>query len=293
MKLIQDETEINSGKNESLLIDSGLRKMGLSVKLYDYALEQYVSDGVKCIWGYSRKALPTLRKAGFFTYDRPMSVAFLSLGYKLDAKPSETTRAKKFKRLLVNFGLSLVSVYSKTVFTLRNKPKKVVDYKIESKLFNDRDIMTFYNNMIKETPHIIYLKQDQDFLDWRLGLSPFPATSFFIYKGDSLCGYIYLIQREERIDVIDYLFNSQQVGDLLMRELKNKIEETRGCKAVTYAGNKHNVLNKTVFRQLIRHGFLVTKGTNDFVLKLLDDSNNEYLLDISNWYMTGIWYEGN
>ena len=293
MKLIQDNIEIDSGKNESLLIDSSLRKMGLSVKLYQYALEQYVSDGVKCIWGYSRKALPTLRKAGFYTYYRPMSMAFLSLGFKLDARPTEKTLTNKLKRMLVNLGLSLVSVYSSSVFSMRNRSVNGTDYRIESKLLNDEDMTVFYQKMIKDAPHTIYLKQDMEYLNWRLGLSPVPATSIFIYQEDVLCGYIYMIFEEGRIDVIDCLFINRRVGDLLMRELQNKVRETISCKAVTYSGNKHNLLNKMVFRQLIRHGFIVTKGTNDFVLKLLDDSKHEGLLEISNWYMTGIWYEGN
>ena len=280
-----------SGKNESLLIEQELRNRGVSAELYKYSLTEYKKEQYCFLWGFSRKALPTLRKADFWVFSKPVSRAILSLSYYKTKDLITANDKPQLKDRLLYAGALLATAYSSAVFKMRSRLTDKNTLYSTNTILDDDDVCGLFQRFQERYPDMIYIEQNEVYYKWRIGKSPLPIHPIFLYDQKVLVGYIYICIRPNGLELIDFAFTTNKVGKVLLLHLYNFIGRTK-CGFVTYYGNKHNALNKRAFALLVRFGFIIMPGPNDFVLRLFDEDLGEEVLNITNWYITSLWYEG-
>lgn len=291
--LIFGSERIMSGKNESLLIDKEYRKKGLSGRLYDYALDVYKSTGYAFLWGFSRKALPTLKNADFLTFRRPMSRAILPLDFKMtfsllfsDKKASRLVFYKCLLLLAITYS-RIVWGIGKALFPIRNSHS----LQILERLTNDDDLHVYINSMSKLHPNMVFIDQDSKYLQWRLQDSPIPIQSIYLYSEGKIVGYMHLGIRDYGFEILDLLSNSAKETHILIDRARS-MSIKNGFGLILYTGNRYNRISNGILTLLRSSGYWIMPGVNDFVIRFFDRTSIAPLSEISNWYMTGIWFEG-
>lgn len=278
----------STGKNESLLIEKDYRKKGVFSGLYEFAFEEYAKAGFNFIWGFT-KAEGQFKKVGF-SYDRIIERAVLSLGYKDAIKLAKVNKASFWKSIVLRIGVWVMSVYSSLKFHLFNwNRKRNSFYSIHNELKAEEDLITFFSKICEENKELIHINYSKEFIDWRIKKSPNKILTFYAYRNNKLCGFLLVEVGKDYSDIIDFLYSEESCANELMKVLYETIKSQK-IKFVAYSGNKENDINRMVFKYLNRLGFYKIKGPNGFVLKVFRKIDAS--LDLKNWYITSLWYEG-
>lgn len=282
-----------SGKNESLLIRNEYRGSGLFRKLYDKALYESRKNGMYCIWGFSRKALGPLKRVGYTVVPDSIKLSVLSRSYESAIKLSKASSFSFFKSIFLKIGLVTATIYSLLVLNIRIKfpciSKSI--YNISDTMANKDDVENFYKRLQSKYKKMIYLFLDEEFINWRIDRSPVKFEKKFLYRNNALVGYYFISNRIDFLELADFTFEEINDGKVLFNELISYIK-TNKIGFISYTGNIRNELNQVQFKFLRRYGFIRVKGLNDFVLNV-DGFKYQGSLNIKNWYITGLWAEGN
>jgi GNAT superfamily N-acetyltransferase len=277
-----------TGKNESLLIEPEYRKKGVYTKLYEFAFEEYKKAGFMCIWGFT-KAQGPFKNIGF-SFDIIIARSILPLDFKVALKLAKVNKFSAVKAFAFKVASIALSAVSNITFTVKAKTIKLDStISIYNKLKSESDISTLFSFICKTQPELIHINFNESYLNWRIGKSPNKIFCFYAYSGDELQGYLFLEKSIDYFDILDFTFLSKSAGSKLMKALFNLVHEER-IGFISYSGNTLNSLNQKAFNFLHKFGFYRVKGPNGFVLKIF--KNIESSMDLKNWYITSLWYEG-
>ena len=100
------------------------------------------------------------------------------------------------------------------------------------------DIKILYSRIRLKYPDIIYIDQDEQYINWRIYKNPNVACkTYFLYEGDLLTGYCYMSVNQNKSSIItDFTFDKDEDGKIL---LVNVISELRnvGIYDIRFWGN--------------------------------------------------------
>ena len=281
-----------SGKNESLLIEQEYRKTGLFTSFYKFCFEEYNKTDIICLWGFTKKLGP-FKHIGF-SYNEIISRAVLPLSIGKTIKIGKINQMPFFKSIIYKIIISLSSAYSNLFFSAHSfvNPKTRYQVKVYEKMQNDNDLTLFFKRIKKYNKELIHIEFDKLYFNWRINKSPKEVFCYFAYIDDLLDGYIIIEKQSDFLEITDFLFHDKGTGHILIGKLDKMIKKLNSG-FLLYSGNKYNLLNKNVFHFLRMYGFIRTKAPNGFVIKIFDNNLTDPLSNMRNWYITGIWSEGN
>jgi len=282
-----------SGKNESLLIDSEYRGKGLSTRLYSYAVEEYAKVNISCLWGFSRKALIPLSKAGFVVYKDVVKRMVLLTSYRQSIHLLHKQHSLSLTHLLIRMAILPATIYSNLVIRFRRMISSTIskNYIIQETIRTPDDISLLYSRIVIEHPNLIYIDQNASYFNWRILRSPHPIKTYFLYERNELKAYLYLKVCDKYCEITDFTFVEKAYGKNLLLFVSKEIL-TRNYGFVYYTGNNSNRLSRKVFDLLFTFGFLKINGPNHFVLRNFTFTDVKELFEIRNWYFNDLWSEG-
>lgn len=289
INLIVNGSSVVTGKNESLLIDPQYRKRGVFSDLYLFAFNEYQKAGMDCIWGFT-KAKGPFERVGF-SFDRAVQRTILPLASSAALKIAKVDKMSNPKKLIYRVISVVSTIYSTMVFNCKTRfIVKRPHFEILDNLKFVSDIQSLFIKLRDTNPNLIHIDFNEKYLEWRIEKSPNRISSHYAYSGDILEGYLILEKRDEYLDILDFAFLTEDAGFEIMKVLYRRVS-TDKIGFISYSGNRYNFLNRKVFRFLAKFGFFTIKGPNGFVLKVFNKIEKGQ--DLSNWYITSLWYEGN
>ncbi|RPH30777.1 MAG: GNAT family N-acetyltransferase [Bacteroidales bacterium] len=286
--MIIDKEIYQTGKNESLIIEPEFRKKGIYTELYNFAFDEYKRADFYFIWGFTKAEGP-FTKVGF-SFDRIIERAILPLRYKNAIKLAKVENSLAFKSFVIKVGTALTSLYSGILLKYRILTLgRTGEYEILFDQKSDNDLLNFYLKIDNLYNGLIHINLSNEFIKWRVKKSPSRIITTYSYKGKDLVGYLFIEVGNDYSDIIDFMFLDNGIGNELMKKMYQLINE-ENIKILVYSGNKLNMLNRKAFSFLKKFGFYKIKGPNGFVLKQFKEVKSS--LELKNWYITSIWYEG-
>ncbi|MFQ5652170.1 MAG: GNAT family N-acetyltransferase [bacterium] len=284
-----------TGKSENSLVDP--RHQGiLFFKLYQTAMSRCREKNIHCVWGYTRQGLVWKKGLRFNVYDAIMSESvFVSNPFR--ALPEVLARKWRTRfKIAVACSLLPACLYShlRRVWAsnlLRKGSRK--KYVVEDRLRRIGDLEELYRRLRKIHPQLIHLDQDENYLNWRIYKNPnVDYQTTFVYEGEMLRAYCYLSQNDKHTAFLtDFTFEEEDAGAFLLRAVLQQCRKQRAG-LVYFMGNSKNRLIATVLKLLQGAGFVSKRSAEAFVLKNITYEDEEFLYDIRNWYVHGLWSEG-
>jgi GNAT superfamily N-acetyltransferase len=280
-----------SGKNESLLIDSEFRGRGLYRNLYQFALDEYGKYNIICLWGFTKKE-GAFTSVGF-SFDRILSRSVLLLDPGRGAQLYKNNKSTALAGKVLKIALYPISFYCRMVFfiksgCLRNNTNGI---SVTKALKDENDTVILFEKIRGQYPGLIHIHQDRKYMSWRIDKSPREMISCYAYDNNELKGSMVLEINTGYIEISELIYTDYHVGRLMAGELRRIVNEKRPG-TVVYLGNKLNAANRNVFSLLSSLGFLRMKGPNGFVLNIYSSTLKDSLLRLRDWYITGLWTEG-
>ncbi|HHY20836.1 MAG TPA: hypothetical protein GX525_02915 [Bacilli bacterium] len=287
-----DGDMVLSGKGETTLIDKQYRGLEHNFSLYKNATDEFSKQKPACVWGITRSELKPLMKAyGRKVYEKPISLMLVAFKYKALMQLGKEKISSNVLRILLAIASLPYLFLIKTVFFLKSWNFRKSKLSVMHKLKNKNDIITMYQRIRANIPDLIHLHYDEEFMSWRIDNSPVPIKQYFVYKGDQLCGYMFIAVNSNDLTIIDLTFETNVAAYLLVKEMMKLVLKLKPG-LIMYYGNKENELGLKSFNILSKHGFIKLKGLNNFTLKVVEYQNEAMLYDINNWHLNGVWLEG-
>jgi len=289
--LIIGEKVYYSGKDESTLVDLAYRGKGMGDLLYNFALQEFKKHGVACVWGFTRKALKLVKRAGYSSYPDAIKRAVIAFNYSNTYQLVRASKKFNFKPFLLKTIIAIVAVYSKFVCSLHTKQKIQFNQSTSDKLLYPDDLIKLYEKVGIFSPKQLSIYPNNTFYEWRVLKSPKNKWQLFIYQNGEIAGCLIVTLHDGSAEILDFCFINTKVGKMLLQKF---IEFSKGnnISIAFYTGNHTNYINKGIFSLLKKFGFLITNAPNTFVFKELNYTGNFDLFDITKWYINGMWSEG-
>lgn len=282
-----------SGKSENSLLAFQHRGSSLFKELYGYAINLCKEKNVHLIWGITPAIKVWKDKLGFSVYSSAKCSSVLILNPCAFVNKIFHSKWSFYKRLF--FSLSIIPIYLYSCARWLRKlksPGTQFSYKIEKQPRSTIDLNRLFERLTEKTD-FIYIEQDEKFLNWRVYGNPnIKYSTYFLYKNNDLCGYCYFYMNQKKeVYLTDFTFDDHVAGDFLLRKLLERLRSDKAV-SITYMGNIKNSLISQVFVALSKYGFIKRRDSDAFVLLNLSRDDEEYLYDIRNWYINGLWTEG-
>jgi len=284
-----------SGKSESSLLHPSCRGKGLFGCLYSYAMSLCKEQNMSCVWGLTTavRAVKVLRnKLGFSVFEDAIYESRLILNLSGSISPVQEPNTKLILKMK-DSGMAFLLFANALVrrYTHRVRKQTLESVSIEEKPRSRDDISELYKRLRAEARNLIHLSLDEKYIAWRVLHNPnVRYLTFFAYKNNSLGAYCYVALRKREAYLADLTFEDYDGADLLLRRVIQLCRE-RNIRCLYFIGNIRNPLIAKIFDLLRRNGFSKRSRTT-FVLKNISYSNPQFLNDIRNWYVNGLWTEG-
>jgi L-amino acid N-acyltransferase YncA len=284
-----------SGKSENSLLDKKYRGKNLWKEMYDFAISKCKKKDFCCIWGYTSATKVMRDKLKFSVYEDAIHKTNLIVDFQkafLDVIKGNQKFINKIAISILTllrymYGISVRSLFSPSTKKLNAK------YSLEKSLKSINDCMDLYKRLRNKYPYLIHIDQSEEYLKWRIFNNPnIKYNTYFVYEGALLRGYCYISSHDKKIaHLTDFTFENSEAGSFLLQILLNEWQH-KHITNVQFMGNAKNKLMLTTFSLLKKYGFLEGRSSMSFVLKNISYPNEEFLYDIKNWYVGGIWTEG-
>ena len=281
-----------SGKEENILISPDYRGTRLFKKLREMAILSCKEKKIGFVWGFTAHAKLWRRILNFTVFENcwysSMSIINLRSAL-LPIRDRKSTIGEK--------SLSYIFVLSLWVFStiLRLVPKfSTKKYIFRQTLGSIHDLELLYERLRKKYPEIIYIDQDEKYLNWRIyGHPHFQYRTFFAYDEDNnLRGLCFFNIHENSGYLTDFTFEEIDAGVFLLKKIFSELQN-ENIAFLYFIGNIENSLTKITFKLLRRFGSIKERSsTAAFVVRPLSCENEKNTQDIKNWYLSGLWSEG-
>jgi len=284
-----------TGKSENSLLNPKYRGGTWFVDLYDSAIKACKQKGMSCIWGFTPVGKVWRHKLGFSVHDDAMYEAITvmnikrALGFFTNKKDSVHKKIFAFFTVL---GVYLYSIASRFFFRLRTRGSKN-EFNLQHTLRSPNGITELFARLEKKTPGLIYINQNEKYLQWRLFNNPIGNyKTFYIYRNSLLEAYAHVNNDEKNVLFLtDFTYVNTKAGIFLMKKIfEESVNSDIGC--LYFLGNQKNPLIIDKFHLLRKCGFIRRKSRLSFVVKDIKNMETDHLYDIKNWYLNGLWTEG-
>ncbi|RKX22390.1 MAG: hypothetical protein DRP35_02035 [Candidatus Zixiibacteriota bacterium] len=277
-------------KSENSLLDTDYRGKTIFHDLYEYAMDKCEKKGMRFVFGLTTAVKVMEKKLGFHVYVDAMYKLTTSLNFGAAQRDIFYSKRNIFKKIVKSMLVSYQHITSS--FKRRNIKSKSDNYSVKQKLIDIKDMDIFYKHLRDQYPNLIHLYQDEIFMRWRIHNNPFiEYKTYFLYQGERLKAYCYF-NSQDRITAYlsDFTFEDTEAGIFLLEKIMTDL-----CKEkiayISFVGNvKNDLINKT-FKLLKKSGF-TSSGFMPFIIRNISFEDEDYLYDINNWYINGLWTEG-
>jgi len=293
--------EYLSGKSENSLLDRKYRGRGLFTDLYNFALSLCKAKKMCCIWGFTgvTSAIKVLRRLGFSVYKNVMCksililnpIGFISSGVLKSGRGRARKIAESFLVIFLYFYSSaLIFSYRH----LKRTKKTSRRFSIKHKLRSISDFSKLYSQLRVKHADLIHIEQDEKYIAWRILNNPnLKYATYFVYEDDSLRAYCYVnIDNKRTAHLTDLTFEDYDAGDFLLKTILNDLSHNRSVTSALFMGNIKNPIITSIFALLKKYGFIRRRSSASFVLKNISYKYEQWLYNMKNWYVNGLWTEG-
>jgi hypothetical protein len=289
------QESILSGKSENSLLSEDYRGGSLFYDLYSHAMKESENKGMKFIWGFTPAYKVWRYKLGFKDYSDQMYGSLLILKPINYINTFLKTKNDFTTKIMISVSSIPLFVYSsikRYIFNfLRNSSS---DYTIKTKYDDVKDINNLYAILELENPNLIYIDQNENFLNWRVINNPnLNYKSYYLYEKNILKAYCHIaITKKQSAYLSDFTFLNEDYGnELLKYSIIQMQKENINC--IYYlVGNISNKLIQKIKSLLTSNGYISKKNESFIVIKNINYNKENILYDIKNWYINDLWTEG-
>jgi hypothetical protein len=300
------------GKSESSLVLPEYRGEYYFKDLYEYAMALCKDQNMHCVWGFT-SAVKVLRDTLHFkVYENSIKEAKIvfskgaTLFVNLQEQSTSFITSHQTKRTTVRKSGSALFNILKGLRLSRSKDNagrpepdqetniSDTNYVIEEKPRSINDIDMLYKRLRIKHANLIHLNMDKKYIEWRIEKNPhINFKSNFVYEGEFLRAYCYYNPSKETriVHMSDLTFEDYNAGIFLLNNMLNKLKAEKFA-YLRFFGNIDNPLMAEVFRLLQTYGASIDASSQSYVLRNILFSDEKSLYNIKNWYINGLWTEG-
>jgi hypothetical protein len=291
INLITDSGKtILTGKSEDSIVHPNYRGMKIFDKMYQFLFIKCKEQGIKYLWGFTSAKKPFLKLGFEIQFDHSQSLMALNINSTFNYL-SKLNSKNNLVSLSKIFFLSILSrVYAfKNYFISTKSIDDKYSYKIVEFL-NKGIIHPFFKGFI--------IKQDVDFLNWRIIENPYHDKIFninFINKKDEIVANLIFNLHK---DGVWYLINdvySKEISDNQKSQIQKKaiqllkLQEKKSIKLIRTWDFIHNEYGKNELKIRKEIGYFHLDRGISFVWKSLDENNE---LNVLNFNLSRIATQG-
>ena len=291
--LIMNGSKTVSGKSENSFIREEFRKELNFHNLYYYGVDECGLKSIQPLWGLTHlanfwKKILKFEVHGKIMYSFIFRRSFPAL--------SELYRGGGYlSPLRFLYNILKVIILSIKTFRLRSRisyRKKLNEFQVLDRITDDQIFNTYYGEIRKKHPGLVYIEITNEFLEWRVYTNPnLKYSSFFFMKNGSLQGYYIFSVKGKTAQLVDFIALDNNTYETMTMHFLIKLKKMK-IRSAEYFGNIKNEINSEVinlFRKIIGGKLLLNKGMA-FVMK--DTSGDLKMPGIQEWYINGLWTEG-
>lgn len=278
-----------TGKSENSLIMPTYRGSGIMQKLYEYAVQHCIERDFRFLWGFTG-ATKVFTKYGFTCFPtttyavRPGSIwgaASLMLQGEAPLWPSIRSAGK--------------AVLESLMFRLLYHPGQQcerADYDVRVGTHSaEHDLQALYARLAERNKHMISIRLDTKYLQWRIRRHPFLSyDEFQIYQNGSLRAYAFVTLFRGTASISDLTSEDDCATSVLLDAVVKKYGKKAG--RFRFFGNPGDYLFERALTQLRQSGFRLPRGVGNFCVWDISKSGMGEILDMRNWHINGLWTEG-
>lgn len=268
-----------SGRTERAMVDPKWRTGGLFAQLMRLCTSRGTEKGYDLLWGMTGLKVP-FQHNGFLFFEDFYEHAFSCISpahvaADLRREPASRRRAAKLAAVVPSLGLRAAArIAGRAELDVTSRPRR------------DEDVDELYRQMRGKTP-LVVMRHLPSFLDWLHGARP--LERFYAYDGQDLAAYAYVdVSGGSTATLLDFAARDARS----MRTLVRTIVRALSPRGVAFLHVCYNVLNPLLARQrtwLVLEGFVPFHRGGGFVVRPLRFQDNNYLADLSRWYITRLW----
>ncbi len=284
---------ILTAKSEDTLLDPNYRGLRIFDRMYQLLFEECEKRGIKYIWGFTSAQKPFLKLGFEIQYDHSQSLMvrdiILSYRYLSNLHPKKNL-VSKIKML----SLCTISKFKATKRHI-NHVKEISKYSIQ---VNDKSaVLDISNLLVNDNSNYFLIKQDKDYLTWRLVKNTCHKKIFNVYfmmdsdiKGNIVFNY--------HRDGVWYLINdiySNEVSEAEKTEMFRKAidllieQENMNFSLLRTWDFSHNEYARREISRRSAVGLIHLDRGISFVWKSLDKENS---LNVKNFILSRIASQG-
>jgi hypothetical protein len=152
------------------------------------------------------------------------------------------------------------------------------------------DLQSLRERLLSINEHVIWIKYDDKYLDWRIRQHPFNEyNEYQVYKGDVLKAYAFTTEHQGEVCLSDLLSEDPHATSVLLSTFLSDYTDRAG--QYRFMGNPVDQLSIDLFRQLPQFGFSLAMKWNLTVRDRKAALGTEFF-QIRNWHVNGLWTEG-
>ncbi len=268
-----------SGRTERAMVDPKWRTGGLFAQLMQLCTSRGADKGYDLLWGMTGLKVP-FQYNGFLFFENFYEHAFMcvapaSVAGDLRREQVSRRRAAKLAAALPSLGLRATTIIGRRAeLDLTSTPRR------------DDDVDELYRRLCGRAP-IVVMRHLPSFLDWLHAARP--LERFYAYDGEDLAAYAYVdLSGGSTATLLD--FAARDAAS--MRTLVRAIVRALSPRGVAFLHVSYNVTNPLLARQrtwLVLAGFVPFHRGGGFVVRPVRFHDNNYLADLSRWYITRLW----
>jgi hypothetical protein len=278
-----------TAKGENVLVLPEYRGCRVMAKLYEYGINPCIEGGIQLLWGITATAAPVFKKIRSLVFPGPV---FMIRPGNLRADIASIMAGKT--SWWIKSTLIAKSIFN-SIFLRGHIPdisgSEYAGYRVlERTRCNEDDLKALYARLREKYGHLIALRLDHKYLNWRIREHPFfKYDEYQVYQGNQLRAYAFVTSSKARISITDLTSEDNNATLLLLHTILTNYKQAG---RFIFLYNPSDLVGQSVFAQLQRFGFRQSGNMGSLLLAFLTLAKSEFILDMRNWHINGLWTEG-
>jgi hypothetical protein len=268
-----------SGRTERAMIDPKWRTGGLFTQIMGLCTSRGAEKGCDLMWGMTGLKIP-FQHNGFLFFDNFYEHALLCVAPSLVAEDLRQPQAGRMR------AAKLAAVGPSLCLRAASRVARRSGLEVVSIARGDSDVDQLYRQLRGRKP-LVVMRHTPPFLEWlHQGRT---LERFYAYEGQALAAYAYVdLSGRTTATLLDFAARD----GASMRTLIRAIVQALSRRGVAFVYTSYNVTNPLLARQrswLVQSGFVPLHRGGGFVVRQVRFHDNNYLNDLSRWYITRLW----
>jgi GNAT superfamily N-acetyltransferase len=294
--------KIYSAKSEATLLHPDYRGKNLFSEMYKLAFDEARKDNIKIIWGFTN-AVKSFGKIGF-SVTMPISLMWyvnnigVSWRYLL-RKHIAKSRYKIIKSIAALSALCFLRFCTIVSGLFSRSPKSSGGLDVKPLDGFNKETDMLFDDFIDDFPDIITLWRNQEDFEWRTMSNPAGEKHIFgLFAENKLTGYAVIIFNKEDgiLTLQDIIVRKQYLREgtiCLLNKVKAFARKVKAGLIRNMLVASESVISNNNKGCFSKTGFCMLPNKTATVIKVMDDRlDKDFILDIDNWYITGLFTEG-